>query len=123
MRNTLRWLTLMYWGALTFLLLVYNPFAYVPVEEEVVEQGFYIGLNSHMMVFLILAVLVCACRWPRMGVIWGILIFYAVGTEFLQGFTGRCPDWVDVYYNLLGLFCGGAGWWLTRLLSSIRNKF
>lgn len=112
MRYVTRVIFWLYAAFLTFVLLVYNPFDYVPLDEEAVEKGFGLGLDPHVMTFLLLAVLAWACRWRRAWLVAVLMVVYAVVTEILQGFTGRCPDEVDVLHNLLGLAYGSAGWFI-----------
>ena len=114
MKLAIRILFGLYWAALTFLLLVYNPFEWVPIDEEFVERGFGINLSPHTLTFLLLAILMCACRWKWTAAMWGALVAYAFLTEYLQGFTGRTPDWADVFDNLVGLAVGGFAWWLVH---------
>ncbi|MDO4571177.1 MAG: hypothetical protein Q4D38_12380 [Planctomycetia bacterium] len=103
-----------YWIFLTILLLVWNPFAIVPIDEELVEKGFGLYLDAHVLTFLILSVLMLSSRLRRW---WGwfvVLILYAGATEYLQGYTGRCPDWIDFGKNVEGLLYGLMGWGVCR---------
>ena len=101
--RAIRCLFFAYWAALTFLLLVYNPFEWVPVDEELVEKNFGIGLDPHTGTFFLLGILAWASRFARPWWVLLGLIAYGGLTEYLQGFTGRFPDWVDFGHNTLGL--------------------
>lgn len=112
-----------YWLFLTFVLLVYNPFAYVPIDEEFVEHGFGIELDAHVAAFILLGVLGMVSRYRHPGLLLVVFLLYAGITEYLQGFTGRYPDWNDVLNNSLGLLYGCGGWWIcTRLPHGLRRK-
>ena len=111
MTRAVRILFVLYWSALTFLLLIHNPFAWVPLDEEEVYNGFGLGLGPHFLTFCMLAILMLACRWRRVWVWWGVLVAYACLTEVVQGFTGRSPDVEDAIQNLLGLAVGGLVWY------------
>lgn len=102
---------------LTILLLVYNPFAIVPVDEELVEQGFGIHLDAHVAAFIVLGVLGLASRYGQAWKMVLALVIYGGLTEFLQGFTGRCPDWCDTLNNGLGVLYAWGGWSVTQWLS------
>ena len=121
MNRAIRIIFWIYWAALTFLLLIHNPFAYVPLDEEEVYNGFGLGLGPHFLTFMMLAILMCACRWKRVWVWWCVLVAYACLTEVVQGFTGRSPDVADAVQNLLGLACGAAGWGLAHLVRGRRS--
>lgn len=113
MRYVTRVIFWLYVAFLTFVLLVYNPFEFAPDgTEALVEKGFGLGLDPHVMTFLLLAVLAWACRWRRAWLVAVLLVAYAVVTEFLQPLTGRFLDKVDIFHNLLGLACGSAGWFI-----------
>lgn len=106
----------LYWIALTFLLLVTNPFSYLPVEEQSLHNFSAISLDPHILTFLFLAVLCGVCHWNHAWRIWVILFFYAGLTEILQAYTGREPDMIDVAHNFLGLTLGASGCWIvTRI--------
>lgn len=111
---TVRGLFWSYWIFLTVLLLVYNPFAIVPVDEELVEQGFGIHLDAHVAAFIVLGVLGLASRYGRSWKIALGLVIYGGLTEYLQGFTGRCPDWCDTLNNGLGILYAWGGWSLVQ---------
>ncbi|MDO4574373.1 MAG: VanZ family protein [Planctomycetia bacterium] len=112
-----------YWLFLSFVLLVYNPFAFVPIDEEFVEHGFGIELDAHVAVFILLGVLGMVSHYRRPGWLFVVFLLYAGITEYLQGFTGRCPDWNDVLNNSLGLMYGCGGWWICRKLPhGLRRK-
>lgn len=100
----------LYWIFLTVLLLVWNPFAVVPIDEELVEEGFGVGLDPHTLTFLILAVLGLASRFRHAVWLWFGMLVYAGATEWVQGWTGRCPDWADFAHNVAGLVFGTLGW-------------
>ncbi len=112
MRYAVRVIFWLYTAFLTFVLLVKNPFDWMPVqlEEEAVNDGFGLHLSPHVLTFLLLAVLAWACRWRRPWLVAVLLAAYAVGTEVLQNFTGRCMDPWDMLDNLMGLAWGSAGW-------------
>ena len=120
--KTIRIGFILYWLALTFLLLVYNPFEFAPIDEEFVEDGFGIGMDAHVLTFLLLAVLGMASRFRRPWMWAGIFVLYAGATEYLQGFTGRCCDLADFINNLLGLAFGLAGWFITILLHRLFRR-
>ena len=114
----LRVLFVVYWVTLTFLLLVYNPFEWVPVDETLVEKNFGVGLDPHTATFLLLGALGFASRFERPWRLLGILVIYGGLTEILQGFTGRCPDWVDFAHNTLGLAYAALCWMLVRAIQA-----
>ncbi len=101
---------------LSFLLLIHNPFAYVPVDEEMVEKGFGLNLSPHVLAFVFLAILGLSARFRHSGWLYLGMFAYAGGTELLQGWLhpwfGRYCDWIDFWDNVQGLIYGGLGWWL-----------
>ncbi len=116
---------------LSFLLIVHNPFAYVPIDEEMVEEGFGLNITPHVLSFSLLAILGFAARFRRPGWLYLGMFAYAAGTELLQGllnpWLGRCCDWVDFLDNVQGLVYGGLGFWLSsrfqlRCLSGWRKN-
>ncbi len=119
MRKWLRITFVLYVIFLTFLLVVHNPFALVPVDEETVEGGFGIGLTPHILAFLLLAVLGLCARFRHPGWLFLGMIAYAGATEILQGLLnpwfGRYCDIYDFVENLQGLAYGGAGWWIVNV--------
>jgi len=116
MRKILQIIFVLYVLFLTFLLIVHNPFAVVPVNEEMVEGGFGISLTPHILSFLVLAVLGLCARFRHPGWLFLGMVAYAGVTELLQGalnpWFGRYCDVYDFVENLQGLAYGGAGWWL-----------
>ena len=99
---------ILYWLALTVLLLSPNPAGLVGV-------GRLPDFNVHFTVFLILTVLVRACRW-RIGtaLLTGILVAYSAATETLQLLVHtRVTSAQDYFDNLLGIAAGTALFWLS----------
>lgn len=99
---------------LSFLLIIHNPFAYVPVDEELVEQGFGLSLSPHVLSFSVLAILGFAARFHHPWWMFFGLFLYAGGTELLQGalhpWLGRYCDIWDFWDNVQGLIYGGLAW-------------
>jgi VanZ family protein len=101
----MRWLRLLfaaYGLALTFLLLVGNPTAWVPFRVTFPTPN-HRGL--HFLLFLILTLLACACRfrvepWRLIA----FLIAYALLTETLQWWVPpRAVELLDYLENIFGV--------------------
>lgn len=112
-RSPLQVIFALYVLALSFLLIVHNPFAYVPIDEEMVEEGFGLNLTPHVLAFSLLAILGLVARFRHPGWLYLGMFAYAAGTELLQGLLnpwfGRYCDWVDFVDNVQGLVYGGLG--------------
>ena len=80
--RAIRCLFFAYWAALTFLLLVYNPFEWVPIDEELVEKNFGIGLDPHTGTFFLLGLLAWVSRFARPW--WVLLGLIAYGGLVLE---------------------------------------
>lgn len=119
-RGAIQRLFVLYLLFLTFLLVIHNPFAVVPVDEELVESGFGLSLTPHILSFIVLAVLGLAARFRHSGWLYAGLFVYAGATELLQGalhpWLGRYCDWFDFVENVQGLVYGGLGWWIPNVL-------
>lgn len=112
----------LYWILLTVLLMVYNPFAVVPMDEEFVEGGFGIGMDAHVLTFILLTILGMASRFRRAWMWVLIFVLYAGVTEYFQDYTGRCSDWADFFNNLLGIGFGLIGWLVTIKLHGLFRR-
>jgi len=124
-----RWLQLIFWLYLlflSFLLIVHNPFAYVPIDEELAEKGFGLSLSPHVLSFLLLAVLGLCARFRHPGRLYFGLFLYAGLTELLQGalhpWLGRYCDLIDFADNVQGLLYGGLGWWISNAAGRFFRK-
>ncbi len=113
---TIRVLLAVYWLALTVLLLAPDPLKWLGIVKVPGAPG---GRWQHFLSFGLLAVLVLASRLRlRPGVLLGLLVGYAIGTESLQWLVPtRTVELLDYAENLLGL---AAGWALWRLIA---NRF
>jgi hypothetical protein len=99
---------------LTFFLLVPDPLALLGIESLPGPPG---GRGVHLLLFFLLAVLVCASRLPiRPRVLAGLLVAYALTTETLQlAVPTRTVELLDYAENLAGLAAGAAAWgWFER---------
>lgn len=117
-RNWLQRIFILYVIFLSYLLIIDNPFAVVPIDEELVEEGFGLCLTPHLLSFIVLAILGLCARFRRPGWLYFGMFLYAGGTELLQGalnpWLGRCCDPYDFVENVQGLLFGGAGWWISQ---------
>lgn len=115
-RNFLKIVFVFYVLFLSYLLIIENPFAVVPIDEELVEKGFGLSLSPHVLSFLVLAVLGLAARFRHPVWLYFGMFAYAGGTELLQGalspWLGRCCDFADFCDDVFGLIYGGLGWWI-----------
>ena len=102
-----------YLAVLTVLLLVPDPAALLGIDQTPGPSG---GRGVHVLLFTLLAFLVCASRWPvRRRLLVGLLVTYAVATEALQWFIPlRSVELPDLLENLLGLAVGTAIWWIAQ---------
>ena len=94
---------------LSFLLLAPDPLwllGFVSLPEGPSLRVVHFGL------FTVLGFLAWASRWPlRPGIVVGLLVAYALGTETLQWFIPtRTVELWDYLENLLGLAAGWAAW-------------
>lgn len=123
-RSPLQVIFALYVLALSFLLIVHNPFAYVPIDEEMVEEGFGLNLTPHVLAFSLLAILGLVARFRHPGWLYLGMFAYAAGTELLQGllnpWLGRCCDWIDFVDNVQGLVYGGLGFLLSTRFRLLR---
>lgn len=97
--------------ALTVLLVIKNPLAFL--ESSRATRSIDLAPAGHLFGFLLLAILTWAARWPisRWTVI-GLLIAYALGTELLQAaIPWRSAEAADFLLDLMGIALGSAVWW------------
>ena len=97
---------LTYSGLVTVLLLAPDPLNLLGLKRHAAllprDRG------GHALLFLGLALLAAASRWPvSRTVLAALLVGYALATEALQGaIPPRTPDWADLLENLLGIAVG-----------------
>ena len=110
----IRVVSVAYWLLLTVLLLAPDPLALFGITRVPGPPG---GRMEHLLLFGVLAFLVCASRPPlRWGPLAGLLVGYALLTETLQVLVPtRTVELLDYAENLLGL---AAGWWLWGLIQT-----
>lgn len=104
-----RCICLLYLTALTTLLLVSDPLAWLSgVAPDITPPS----RGVHFCAFFILAVLCAASRLPwRATTLCVLLVVYALTTESLQALVDRrTVELVDYSENLLGLATGGLVW-------------
>ncbi len=117
--DAMSWLSrlgVVYLMALSYLLLVSNPFAMAGEYEETTKSFYFGNIASyvHVICFVPLGFAAVAGRWPwRRSWVLFSLVIYAVGTEFLQAIIPeRVMDGADMIQNLAGLAVGMAMGWL-----------
>jgi VanZ family protein len=100
-----RWITVIYWTALTVLLLAPDPWALLGLRPPPIE-----GTSSgvHFACFLLLGAMAQSSRFAGRPAVWaGVLVAYAVVAELGQGpIPTRSVQWQDLVANLTGLACG-----------------
>jgi len=104
-----------YWGVLTVLLLVPDPWALLGLSRLASTASTDRGV--HFLLFFILGFLIHASRWPwRLLAFLLVLVLYAVGAELLQWFfPPRSVDALDMVENVVGIALGSlASWRLIR---------
>lgn len=101
-----------YWLVLTAMLLLPDPWALLGMKGPVDTSDKSDVRVVHFLLFTGLTVLVHAGRWPvRRGLLVGLLLAYAIGTESSQAFIPmRTVDPIDFLENLLGIAAGVAVW-------------
>jgi len=103
-----RSLFLVYAILLTTLLLIRKPQELLGIEHV------FWGELTHLLTFLVLAVLTMAARWPvsARGVVL-CLVAYATATELLQDLLPwRSAEWEDWLQDLAGIAIGTVIWWI-----------
>jgi VanZ family protein len=113
----MRKLCLAYWLLLTALLLVRNPFDWLPGRGSGSPLFELIKTWLHLLSFLALGFLVFWARW-KLSHAWlvALLAIYAVATEVVQGFVGRNPELADLWQDFAGIAAGTAIAWGLRWL-------
>ncbi|NLE39153.1 MAG: VanZ family protein [Pirellulaceae bacterium] len=108
-RSIVRLVCLAYAAFLSLLLLVPDPARLFGLWFPRGGGG---GIGIHFSTFLTLGVLVGASRIPiRTSVLVVLLLFYAIGIEFLQLLSPpRTVEFKDLVENLLGLVIGVTLW-------------
>lgn len=104
----------LYWLVLTIFLLVPNPAGVLQMPSVPFFPWGDVGV--HLAAFTILALLVCAARWPKpIGWPATILLVYAVATESLQALVPpRTVELKDYAENMLGIALGLGLYWCLR---------
>lgn len=70
----------------------------------------------HFLAFALLGFLTEIAQRNRSGVLYPLLLCcWGVATEFIQPYTGRYFELIDIYQNLSGLCAGGGAAWFVRL--------
>ena len=86
----------------------------IPSPPEVAPSVKGIDKIEHMAVFLILSSLLFYylasgrnSRGKAFIITASILVIYGASIEFLQSFTGRMPEWTDLFADFTGIAAGG----------------
>jgi len=110
--KSLKAATLVYFAALTFLLLTRDPFRVArvyPVSHSLLVQ---LKPYAHFLSFTLLAVLAFSVSWPvRRRTVLAILLGYAAASECVQWFVGRSPEFTDFFQDAIGILAGATICW------------
>lgn len=98
---------------LTLLLLASDPLAAAGIEHVPKSWENHV---AHFVLFILLALLAHACRWPiSTAALIGLLAVYAVAVEALQGLVpNRYVQISDFVENLLGVATPATVSWLVK---------